>query len=139
MHSLIRRNKRQTEAIVAAMFSSNVGRMADEDAVAITTKCFEHLSVAQWQTALAFRVSVALISMSPLFLTGRPRAFGSLAWQEQCELLNRLEGHRLKLIIDALFFVKSIACLAYYDHIREGQVALPVNGRKEAQYASERI
>jgi len=63
---------------------------------------------------LGMRLALMFCALSPLWLLGRPRRFGSLPGAERAELLNRLLHHRIYIVAELTLLMKLCACMALF-------------------------
>ena len=86
------------------------------DGIDLGARFAEECAISPWYAALAFRASLWLAWLSPLWMTLRPHTFGGVDAATQVALLERLLKHRVYTVRMAVFMLKlSICTLAFGD------------------------
>jgi len=80
------------------------------DDIDIGARYAEECAISPWYAALAFRASLWLTWLSPLWLMAQPRSFGSVDEQTQIAILERLLKHRVYFVRMAALFFKLAVC-----------------------------
>ena len=80
------------------------------DAIDIGARYAEECAISPWYAALAFRASLWLTWLTPLWMLGRPRTFGGVDGETQVALLERLLKHRVYIVRMAALFFKLAVC-----------------------------
>ena len=80
------------------------------DDVDIGARYAEECRVSPWYAALAFRASLWLTWLAPVWMMLRPRSFGGVDGDTQVAILERLLKHRVYFVRMAALFFKLAVC-----------------------------
>ena len=65
-------------------------------------------------SAIAIRLALWIVAVSPMWLSGQARTIASLPASERAELLARLLAHRVYLVRELSLLLKLCACMALF-------------------------
>ena len=80
------------------------------DAIDIGKRYADECAISPWYAALAFRASLWLTWLAPVWLMLRPRTFGGVDGETQVAILERLLKHRIYFVRMAALFFKLAVC-----------------------------
>ena len=80
------------------------------DAIDLGARFAEECAISPWYAALAFRASLWLTWLAPLWMLGRPRTFGGVDGETRVVVLERLLKHRVYLVRMSALFLKLAIC-----------------------------
>jgi len=80
------------------------------DGIDLGARYAEECAISPWYAALAFRASLWLTWLAPLWMMGRLRTFGGVDGATQVEVLERLLKHRVYFVRMAGLFFKLAVC-----------------------------
>ena len=78
----------------------------DLGAIDVGARYAEECAISPWHVALAFRASLWLTWLAPLWLFGRARSFGGVDADTRVVVLERLLKHRRYMVRMAALFLK---------------------------------
>lgn len=80
------------------------------DGIDLGARYAEECAISPWYAALAFRASLWLTWLGPVWLLGRARLFGGADEATRVVVLERLLGHRVYFVRMAALFLKLAMC-----------------------------
>ena len=80
------------------------------DGIDIGARYAHECAISPWYAALAFRASLWLTWLAPLWMLGRPRTFGGVDGETRVAVLERLLKHRVYFVRMAALFLKLALC-----------------------------
>jgi hypothetical protein len=80
------------------------------DAIDIGARYAHECAISPWYAALAFRASLWLTWLAPLWMLGRVHAFGGVDGETRVVVLERLLKHRVYFVRMAALFLKLAIC-----------------------------
>jgi hypothetical protein len=80
------------------------------DGIDFGARYAEECRISPWYAALAFRASLWLTWLAPVWMLARPRTFGGLDGDARVVVLERLLKHRVYFVRMAVFVMKLAAC-----------------------------
>jgi hypothetical protein len=80
------------------------------DKIDLGARYAEECAVSPWYAALAFRASLWLTWLAPLWMLGRLRTFGGVDGETRVAVLERLLKHRIYFVRMAGLFFKLAIC-----------------------------
>lgn len=80
------------------------------DAIDIGKRYADECAISPWYAALAFRASLWVTWLAPLWMLGRLRTFTGVDGETRVEILERLLKHRVYFVRMAALFLKLAIC-----------------------------